>query len=437
VPAPDGLEDRCSALFRSHEVRAFGGTFHVPDSDRYPALFAWDSGYHALSLLHLEPDAAIEELTTLYRSNRLSDGLLSHQRYIPGAQEHQQFIEELFGPMFDGDRTPFVDPPTSAYAAARLSLALGAPADRLLDEAVSHLHALARQRTVDGLSLPAVLHPFETGTEGSALMQGLLPGGLGASLARFKELTISARSAGMAPETALAAGHEFVVYDPTVCGWYLLALEEVAAACRARGREAEATEAEATAGRVARDLDALLWWNEGRIFVAYDLTRSLQLQGIAAMGLIPCASRTLAESGLSQRVAERHLLPGGPMWGPYGFSAGTMAPGHEIGTYVQWDGNAVWGATVYWAYLVAARLGRWLDARRLRDQLADLIVAHGFREFYDALTGQPGGAGAASGFTWPALALDMTIPPDDHASPTRHLATTGESENSSSLSAES
>ena len=182
------------------------------------------------------PDAAVEELTTLYRANRLEDGLLSHQRYVPGAEEHQRFIEGLFGPMFDGDRTPFVDPPTAAYAAARLSLALGAPADHLLDDAVSHLRALARTRTVGAGALPAVLHPFETGTEGSALIQPLFPGGLGASLARFKDLTISSRDAGMAPEAALAAGHGFVVYDPTMCGWYLLALEEVAAVCRARGR---------------------------------------------------------------------------------------------------------------------------------------------------------------------------------------------------------
>ena len=138
------LEDRCSALFRDHRVEAFDGTFHVPNRESYPALFAWDSGYHALSLLHLDPAAAFDELTTLYRANRLPDGLLSHQRYVPGAEDHQQFIEDLFGPMFDGDRTPFVDPPTPAYAAARLSLALGAPADHLLDEAVSHLRALAR-----------------------------------------------------------------------------------------------------------------------------------------------------------------------------------------------------------------------------------------------------------------------------------------------------
>jgi hypothetical protein len=219
---PRSLEDRCATLFGEHRVEAFGGTFHVPNRERYPALFAWDSGYHALSLLHLEPDAALVELAILYRANRLPDGLLSHQRYVPGAEEHQQFIEELFGPMFDGDRTPFVDPPSPAYAAARLSLALGEPADELLDEAVALLRALARHRTVAGHSLPAVLHPFETGTEGSAFMRSLLPADHGAALLRCKELTISYRAAGMAPESALASGHGFVVYDPTVCGWYLL-----------------------------------------------------------------------------------------------------------------------------------------------------------------------------------------------------------------------
>jgi len=401
------LEDRCSTLFRDHRVEAFGGAFHVPDRDSYPALFAWDSGYHALSLLHLDPVAAVEELTTLYRANRLPDGLLSHQRYVPGAEEHQHFIEGLFGPMFDGDRTPFVDPPTPAYAAARLSRLLGAPADHLLDEAVSHLRALGRRRSVGGGSLPAVLHPFETGTEGSALMRSLLPGDLGASLTRLKELTVSGRANGMAPEAALAAGHAFVVYDPTVCGWYLLALEEVAVACSARGRHAEAEEAAALAAAVAADVRALLWWDEGRIFVAYDVTRSVQLHGIGAMGLIPAASRALADTGLSRRVAERHLRPDGPMWGPRGFAAGVITPGAGVGSCVQWDGNATWGATAYWASLLATRLGWWAEAQRLHDQLAGLIDAHGFREFYDALTGQPGGAGARSGFTWPALILDM------------------------------
>ena len=117
------------------------------------------------------------------------------------------------------------------------------------------------------------------------------------------------------------------------------------------------------------------------------------------MGLLPAATHALAASGLSERVAERHLQRDGPMWGLFGFAAGTISPGSGVGSYVQWDGNAVWGATAYWAYLLAARLGRWVEAGRLRDQLTGLIDAHGFREFYDAETGEPGGAGATSGFS--------------------------------------
>ena len=82
------------------------------------------------------------------------------------------------------------------------------------------------------------------------------------------------------------------------------------------------------------------------------------------------------------------------MWGPCGFAAGSIAPGSGVGSHVQWDGNAVWGATAYWAYLLAARLGRWAEARRLRDQLTDLIDAHGFREFYDALHRRSGRSGS-------------------------------------------
>ena len=95
------------------------------------------------------------------------------------------------------------------------------------------------------------------------------------------------------------------------------------------------------------------------------------------------------------------------MWGPRGFAAGTVRPNAGVRDFVQWDGNAVWGATVYWAHLLALRLGRRRDAQRLRRQLEELIVVHGFREFYDAWHGEPGGAGARFGFTWPALVLEM------------------------------
>jgi hypothetical protein len=397
----------CASMFERHRVEAFGGVFHVPDFDAYPALFAWDSGYHALSLRYLYPEMAVGELSTLYRANRLPDGLLSHQRFVPGAEDVQRMIEELFGPMFEGDRSPFVDPPTAAYAAARLSVSLGRPADHLLDEALGNLRSLATCRVVGDCVLPAVLHPFETGTEGNPFTGPLTRGKGPFDLIRLKELSVSAVSSGMSPQRALSAGHEFVVYDPTVCGWYLLALEETASACAVRGRMADRDWATRTAQEVADAAASLLWSESDHLFGAYDLVRRQRLGGVGAMGLIPAATTAMMARGLSAAVADRHLGPEAPMWGPRGFAAGTVLPTAGIRDFVQWDGNAVWGATMYWAHLLALRLGRLGDAQRLRRQLEELIADHGFREFYNAWSGEPGGAGARFGFTWPALVLEM------------------------------
>jgi hypothetical protein len=399
-------------MFDDHRVHAFDGVFHVPDVQRYPALFAWDSGYHALALRHLDETLAVDELSTLYRANLLPDGLLSHQRFVPGAETTQRMIEDLFGPMFDGDRTPFVDPPTAAYAAARLSLRIGPAVDPLLEAALVHLRTLGTVRVMDGGVLPVCLHPFETGTEGSALMRPLLDDTLSSSLARLKELTVSATAVGMSPSRAKALPHGFVVYDPTMCGWFLLALEELAMACRARGRASDAAWAEVTADAVADAVAAHLWWEEGQIFVAYDLVGDRQLTGVGAMGMIPAAARRFADRGVAADVADHHLHPGAPMWGPMGFAAGVVVPGAGVVPFVQWDGNAVWGATVYWAHLLALRLDRRDTARTLRGELEARVRAHGFREFYDAWSGEPGGAGAESGFTWPALLLEMAANED-------------------------
>ena len=282
-------------MFDRHRVEAFGGVFHVPDFDAYPALFAWDSGYHALSLRHIDPELAVGELSTLYEANRLPDGLLSHQRFVPGAEDTQRMIEGLFGPMFEGDRTPFVDPPTAAYAAARMSASLGRPADHLLDEALRNLRSLATYRRVEGCVLPAVLHPFETGTEGNAFTGPLARGKGLPDLTRLKELTVSAVSSGMSPQRALSEGHDFVVYDPTVCGWYILALEEAASACALRGRDADRDWATRTAQQVADAAASLLWSESDDLFGAYDLVRGRRLGGVGAMGLIPAATRAMVE----------------------------------------------------------------------------------------------------------------------------------------------
>ncbi len=399
--------EECAAMFARHRVKAFGGTFHVPDVDRYPALFSWDSGYHALCLRHFDSELAWHELTTLFRANTLPDGLLSHQRFVPGAGEVQRFIEELFGPMFVGDRTPFVDPPTAAYAAARLARAMGQAADDLLSAAHAHLKSLIHLRSIGNGILPVALHPFETGAENSVYVRSILAASDASLLSRFKDLTFSAVAAQMSPEHALAGGHGFVALDPTVCGWLLLALEELELASHDRGWPQEAAWAAKTAKAVADEIERLLWWEDGHQFAAYDVVTGTQVRGVGAMGLLPAASRILAARGYADDVSTHHVRPGAPMWGPRGFAAGPVDEGAGVDAFVQWDGNAVWGATVYWAHLVSLRAGQQERASQLRTELESLVHEHGFREFYDAFSGTPGGAGVESGFTWPALLFEM------------------------------
>ena len=274
-----GIKEACEAMFARHRVVAFDGAFHVPDVSRYPALFAWDSGYHVV--VSSSPRSECRPTGTLdpLPSKRAPGRTPSHQRFIPGAHEHQRFIEELFGPMFVGDLTPFVDPPTAAYAAARLSRDAGPSADDVLSAAHAHMVGLIRLRSLDGGVLPVALHPFETGTENSVYVQSIVGDTEPSLLGHFKDLTISAIAAEMSPQQALIKNHAFVAYDPTVCGWHLLALEELELACHDRGWLQEAAWAAEMANAAASAIEDLLWWEEGHLFVAYDLVAGRQIQG--------------------------------------------------------------------------------------------------------------------------------------------------------------
>ena len=118
---------------------------------------------------------------------------------------------------------------------------------------------------------------------------------------------------------------------------------------------------------------------------------------------------TLLEEGSAKRAVERHLRSGGaPLWGPSGVSFNPVLPDRPVSDDgLLWRGNVVWAVTQYWAHLCLVGVQRTADARLVREQLERLIDEHGFREYYDAVSGEGHGAGAERGFTWPALVLEM------------------------------
>ena len=403
------LVERCRQMFEAHRRFGFGGSFHVPDVTAYPELFAWDSGYHALALRHLDLDLAIEELRTLYRANQSDDGLLAHQRPLPDDPQRVEAVTRDFGPLYrDSGASWLIDPPVAAFAAASLARVSVGAAD-LLERATWHLDAISGRRILSDAVLPVILHPFESGTEGSPLTDPLLDMSSPLTyVADLRTLMESAAACGFDPQAALEAGHGFVVEDPVMCGWYLLALEETAAAWASRGDPREAARLAGRADATARGLRDRLWWDAADIVAGYDVQAGRPLQAVTASGLIAAASRTLGDDPTTKRTLDRHLRPDtSPLWGPRGISFNPIDPTRSPGESWYWRGNVTWAATHYWAHAALRRAGRTVEARHARRQLETLVHHEGFREYYDPVTGEGNGAGLDRGFTWPTLVLDM------------------------------
>jgi len=407
------LKIACADMFRRHRVEAFGGAFHVPAAREYGCLFAWDSGYHALALRHLDIAAAREELRTLYAANTTDTGLLAHERPLPGSDERTALVTSWFGPIYRSDGRSFlVDPPVAAYAAAKLTSENGDTS--LLDAAQGHLDAIEGARIADEGYLPAILHPLESGTDASPLFDGLIDASSRrAFVGSLRSLSEALQKVDWSAARALRERHRFVVADPTFCGWHLLALEALADARRRVGDARRAGELDARALVFAQNMMNALWSDRLGLFVGFDYIRGLPIEIATLGGIVAAASRSVRKLGLTARVIDEHLHPAqSSFWGAKGIAFNPRNGRAIEPRSLLWRGDCVWGATQYWAHLVLSRSGQVDAAQTARLQMEALIESEGFREFYDANSGKGHGAGLTDGFTWPALALEMTAEED-------------------------
>ena len=404
------LTDACRDMFARHRVEAFGGAFHLPAAREYSCLFAWDSGYHAISSRHFDRAAALEEIRTLYAANTTLDGLLAHERPLPGAEARTIRIVNWMGPIYRPDgRSWLIDPPVAAYAAARLFDRSFGDDTRLLEAAQTHLQAIDAHRCPPDGGGPVILHPLESGADASPLFDSLIDASSREALLHGHRAISEANSAAdWRVAAALASEHAFVVSDPIFAGWRLLAQEALADAWRRAGDRARADAIDARADVLAAEMIRRLWNDDLDLFVGFDHIAGRQMPVATLGGVIAAASRRIIQAGLAERVVAKHLAPqSSRFWGPAGLAFNPL-DGREIRSRaLLWRGDVVWGATTYWAHLALVRNQRRELATHARTQFENLIRRSGFREFYSAQTGEGLGAGKRDGFTWPALVLEM------------------------------
>jgi hypothetical protein len=397
-------------MFARHRVEAFGGAFHLPAAREYSCLFAWDSGYHAIASRHFDREIALEEIRTLYDANTTLDGLLAHERPLPGAEARTTRIVEWMGPIYRPDgRSWLIDPPVAAYAAARLYDPSLGDDTRLLEAAEKHLQAIDAHRSLPDGSGPVILHPLESGADASPLFDSLINSSSRDALLNGHRAISEANSeVGWRADAALASEHAFVVSDPIFAGWRLLAQEALGDAWRLAGERERAKALDTGTDTLAAEMIRRLWNDELDLFVGFDHRAERQMPVATLGGVIGAASRRIIEAGLGERVAAAHLAPtSSRFWGPAGLAFNPLDR-REIGRRaLLWRGDVVWGAPTYWAHLALVRNQRRDVAAHVRTQFEELIRRSGFREFYSAQTGEGLGAGKREGFTWPALILEM------------------------------
>lgn len=372
------FEAQARKLFDSLSCSLDGGRFHLPHAGA-GSLSSWSSAYHALALAEFDPKRAAEELRTLFAACQNEAGLVAAGALVESVAD---------------DINPMILPPVSAFAAARLVQDHGNEYRGLLENATRQLDAIWGERLPSDTNLPVILHPFESGTPDSPVFDDLVDGEGEDRQDEVASLARSAQACGYDPERALRAGHAFVVEDPCFCGWFLLALEEARDAWDGLGAADQQRKFEIRSRMIGEAIADRLWSDQDQIFVGFDRARSQSLNVVTGAGLLPAASQTLLEDGRGRQAIARYLAPGGSaFWGPHGISFNPVVRGARSGgIQTHWRGNSASPVVQYWAQLALGRVGRDADAGVIRDQLSGVIEAAGACEWYDAVSGEPGGS---------------------------------------------
>ncbi|MFQ5698130.1 MAG: hypothetical protein ACE5IL_07580, partial [Myxococcota bacterium] len=266
---------------------------------------------------------------------------------------------------------------------------VGESARPLLEQATLELDAIWSQRLPPDTSLPVILHPLESGTPGSPLWDSIVDAEeIDEWIDDLGTLARSAAACGLDPVQALRVGHPFVVEDPVFCGWFLLGLEEAARAWEALGDERQCKKLTIRTEMTAEALSDRLWWDEEQIYAGWDRGRDEGLRVVTAGGLVPLGARAVASHDAARRALDRHLRPStSGLWSACGISFNPVVADRHAEA-IAWRGNVALPEAQHWAHLGLVRGQRVPDARVLRSQLEERILALDFPAAWDPVSGE-------------------------------------------------
>jgi Mannosylglycerate hydrolase MGH1-like glycoside hydrolase domain len=414
----DDLAAEAGRVYACNEVDITDDYFHMPNREFYPSMFAWDSAYHAVTMLHIDPEKSKRELETLFRQVS-ADGHMPHEMLIQCPATRAQTMRNLMRWMARRHYDPqgasrLVDPPIYVYAALLVFQGTGDRQwlARIWKNLCRCLDYLLDERDLFGDGLVSILHPWESGTD---LSPQLLPA-LGIDPSRRRDWLQAGTYAVLLDRfcnrfnwnpAALKDENRFVVEDLTINCITIRALDSAAALAKHIGDENAARRFSSHAAKMAEAIENICWdESAGCYFPRWDVRAPRLARAKTAASLLPLFTGR-CEPARADRLIAEHLVDPGEFWTEYllPFNAHD-----ELASARRWIEDKLWCGHCIWInfnWMIAIALvenGRAAQARELTSRTVSMILREGFWEYYDSRTG----AGKRiRDFNWPGLALDM------------------------------
>ena len=386
--------------------------FVCPSRASYPFQWFWDSAFHAIALLHVDPELAKQELRCLLQGAR-PDGFIPHMLLWEKAH-HEAALREYSIVLAHPFHTATIQPPVLARAIRRVYEATGDDAflKQVLPPTLRFFRWLKAYRDPDDDHLIAIIQPDESGLDASPkydVLMGL--GGLGADplaphLSAAMNRLFGAYAAGRDDPGGLLGLDVFNWEDVMVNTIYADGLDCLGRLCRAAGYPpAVAAEFEGRARRVAAALLDKCWDDRAGVFWDLYGHDERPARTLTFSSLFPLALPSL-DRAIARRLVEEHLLNEREFWLPYPVpSVAATEPSFDPkwSTGVTWRGPT-W-VNINWYLYWGLRAHGYADvAGELARRTIAMVAIGGVREFFNPYTAE--GQGAVD-FGWTALVLDL------------------------------
>jgi hypothetical protein len=383
--------------------------FVCPSMGTYPFQWFWDSCFHAIVLSQFDAERAQTEIRSLL-ANAQTDGFVAHVTFW-----QRERFEDLLSTYAIAYRTPYlsdcIQPPVLAEAVA--AAARGPYGDAFLAEVLPRVRLyydwLDKVRDPDGDGLIATLQPDESGLDHTPKYDrylGISAPELGEFNAAWERVAGPYAERGRVHETMFSLDG-FVVEDVLVNTIYAENQRVLAELSRRAGDLRGADDLDRRAEKTSAALVSKCYDASAGLFFDLAGLREEPLRVNTISSLMPILLPGLPGS-IVDALAE-HLGDPNEYAAPFPVPSVAMNETSYLpptaGTRLVWRGPS-WMNTNWYIARGLRRHGRVDMARIIEDGSAALVERSGFREFYDATTGQGFGA---EDFSWTGLALNLLI----------------------------